>query len=157
MIFYYTNITSFNHFSILGHGICFPFLLIVNNIAINSTCIFFSSLELFLWRQFPGVEFFGQRIWLLVNVARLALGCPPSAKAHCTWYTNCRLSEVYQEGNVRWERPVEAGSAQSPTFPLYSCGFPILPTGRGRGGQERGVDTLGNEATIWTSCWSSCR
>lgn len=46
----------FNRFSVLGRGICFPFLLIVNNMAINSTCIFFSSLGLFLWEAIPREE-----------------------------------------------------------------------------------------------------
>lgn len=60
-----------------------------------------------------------------------------------------------QQGVPGGECEVEPGIAQSPILPLYSCGCP--PANReGEGRQERGVDTLGNEATIWTSCWSSC-
>lgn len=70
-------------------------------------------------------------LWFLINVAILALGCLPSTKPHCTWYTNCRLSKMCQEGNVRW-------SLVQPRAPSSHCtpvGAP-LPTGRGRGGRK---------------------
>lgn len=39
------------------------------------------------------------------------------------------------------------GSVQSPVLPGPPVGPP--PAGRSRGGQERAVGTVGNEATIW--------
>lgn len=78
----------FNRFAILGQGICFPFLLIVNNMAINSSCIFFFFSWIISLEAIPRSEMIRPKdmnvFMVLDKCYHISLGCLPSAEAHCT-------------------------------------------------------------------------
>lgn len=77
-------------------------------------------------------------LWLSMSVATSALACfLPSAEA---LPTTCRLSGMYQEGNVRQA----SGAQEPPAKGAFSQAS--LPAGRGA---EEGMDTLGNAAILW--------
>lgn len=137
----YSNL--FNHFSILGHGICFHFLLIINNRAINSTCIF-SSFEL---EAIPRSEIIRSKDLSVLMV--LSEGCQigydlPSFRKGSLYLVcpNYRLSDVFREGTMRGQQP------------------PVGPLPPARTGPEgrKGVWTPWEmKQSFGTSCWSSCR
>lgn len=117
--------------------------------AINSPWVFPSSLELLLGKQFPGVESLGCGIWMLlwfsVKAPKLPRpSCLPPAQPRSTWWAQ---AADMPRRNVRGRRPWglaqhRVRSSQSPAVgPLHQHG--------GEGGQERGVDALGNEAIMW--------
>lgn len=121
--------------------------------------LFCCSFELFLWKQFPGVELLGQKIqiflWFSVSVAKSAPSFLPSLKVHCTWWVQI-VSSARCAGKGVWAESNPGRLGQHRSLSSQVLLWVLLPQQGGAGEGRKGLWAPWEmKQQSGTSCWTA--